>query len=261
MSFIGLLLLAVLLAVSVMAGAFVVAGRIDNYSIVDVAWSANFTPIAWLYASLASGYLPRRVLVATLVTLWSLRLALHLNRRVFALHPVEDGRYQQLRRDWAGRLGSRFFLFFQAQALLGALVSIPLLLACRDRRGPLDAWDLAGAALFGVALLGVAVADGQLARFKTQAAGRSRVCEAGLWALSRHPNYFFEWLIWIAYFVLAARAPWGWTAGFAPLLMLYFLLRMTGIPATEAQALRSRGDAYRDYQRRVSAFVPWFPKP
>jgi len=256
-SFAGLLLLATLLCAGLMAGCFAVARRLDNYGVVDVAWSANFTPIAWMYATLGGGYLPRRVLGASLVTLWSLRLALHLHLRLLAQHPVEDGRYQHLRRDWAGRLGRRFFLFFQAQGLLNALLSIPILLACLDRRGPLDAWDLGGAVLFGVALLGEAMADRQLARFKREPGNRGRVCAAGLWGLSRHPNYFFEWLVWVAYFVLALHAPRGWIAASAPLLMLFLLFRITGIPATEAQALRSRGDAYRDYQRRVSAFVPW----
>jgi steroid 5-alpha reductase family enzyme len=256
----GLLLLATLLAAFLMAATFAVARRIDNYSIVDVAWSANFTPIAWLYAALAPGYLPRRLLVAGLVTLWSLRLALHLHRRIAAQHPVEDGRYQELRRAWTGRLATRFFLFFQAQGLLNALLSIPFLLACLDRRGPLDAKDAAGASLFAVALAGEAAADRQLARWKRDPARRGGVCDVGLWGLSRHPNYFFEWLVWVAFALLAVRAPWGAGAVFAPLLMLYFLLSVTGIPATEAQALRSRGEAYRDYQRRVSAFFPWRPR-
>lgn len=260
MSLPGLLLLATLLAAGLMAGCFAVARRLDNYSIVDVAWSANFTPIVWAYAALGDGYLPRRWLLAGLVTVWSLRLAWHLHVRILEHHPLEDGRYQQLRRDWAAHPVRSFFLFFQAQGLLNALLSIPFLLACLDRRGPLDAVDAAGAGLFALALLGEAVADAQLARFKARPGSRGQVCDVGLWGVSRHPNYFFEWLVWVAYFVLAARAAWGWTAAFAPLLMLYFLLRVTGIPATEEQALRSRGDAYRDYQRRVSAFFPWFPK-
>ena len=82
----------------------------------------------------------------------------------------------------------------------------------------------------------------------------------GLWRYSRHPNYFFEWLVWVAYCVFAWPSPWGWATIYCPLLMLFFLFRVTGIPMTEEQALRSRGDDYRDYQRTTSAFVPWFPK-
>ena len=89
---------------------------------------------------------------------------------------------------------------------------------------------------------------------------RDRVCSAGLWHYSRHPNYFFEWLIWVSFFFFAFPAPWGWTTILCPALMLFFLLRVTGIPYTEEQSLRSRGLAYRQYQRSTSAFVPWFPK-
>jgi steroid 5-alpha reductase family enzyme len=89
---------------------------------------------------------------------------------------------------------------------------------------------------------------------------RGRACRVGLWRYSRHPNYFFEWLIWIAFFVFALGSPYGWITVYCPLLMLYFLLRVTGIPATEEQALKSRGEAYRECQRTTSVFVPWFPK-
>ena len=81
-----------------------------------------------------------------------------------------------------------------------------------------------------------------------------------MWNYSRHPNYFFEWLIWVAFAFFALAAPYGWIGLIAPALILYFLLRVTGIPATEAQALRSRGEEYQRYQRTTSAFVPWFPK-
>jgi steroid 5-alpha reductase family enzyme len=110
------------------------------------------------------------------------------------------------------------------------------------------------------AITGEALADAQLAAFKRDAANRGRVCEAGLWRYSRHPNYFFEWLIWVAYFVFAVGSPWGWVALIGPASILYLLLRVTGIPMTEEQSLRSRGDAYRRYQRTTSAFIPWLPK-
>ncbi len=258
MSLTGLLLLAFLLATCLMGATFALARRIDNYSVVDVAWAANFTPIVLVYAWLADGYLPRRALVATLVTLWSLRLALHLYVRVVRLHPAEDGRCRQLRKTWKDAVAARFFAFFQLQAALGALLSIPFLVACLDRRGPLDVVDAAAVLLFAVAFAGETIADRQLAMFK--AANPGRVCDIGLWRYSRHPNYFFEWLVWVAYFLIAVRAPSGWGAAAAPLLMLFLLWRVTGIPASEAQALCSRGDAYRDYLRRTSAFFPWLSK-
>ncbi len=120
--------------------------------------------------------------------------------------------------------------------------------------------EFAGAALWLIAISGEALADAQLAAFKRRASNKGRVCDAGLWRYSRHPNYFFEWLIWVAYFVFALGSPWGWVAIVGPASILYLLLRVTGIPMTEEQSIRSRGDAYRRYQQTTSAFIPWFPK-
>ena len=194
-----------------------------------------------------------------MVTLWSLRLAAHLTTRIAALYPEEEGRYLELRRAWAGQENVRFLGFFVAQGLSNAALSVPFLLACADIRQPLGGYELAGSLLFVVALAGEAGADRQLASFKADRANRGRTCRSGLWRYSRHPNYFFEWLVWVSYFVFALPSPWGWTQAAAPLVMLWFLFRVTGIPLTEAQARRSRDD-YRDYQRSTSAFLPWFPK-
>ena len=111
-----------------------------------------------------------------------------------------------------------------------------------------------------VAVAGEALADRQLAAFQADPGSRGGTCRAGLWPYSRHPNYFFEWLTWVAYAAFALPSPWGWTFVCAPLLMLFLRFRVTGIPMAEEQALRSRGDDYREYQRTTSAFFPWFPK-
>ena len=110
-----------------------------------------------------------------------------------------------------------------------------------------------------MALAGESAADRQLEAFRRDPANRGKTCRVGLWRVSRHPNYFFEWLVWVAYFVFALASPWGWVTIYCPALMLFFLFRVTGIPATEAQALKSRGEDYRQYQRTTSAFFPWFP--
>jgi steroid 5-alpha reductase family enzyme len=119
---------------------------------------------------------------------------------------------------------------------------------------------VAGIALFIVALSGESAADAQLAAFKRDPANHGGVCDAGLWRYSRHPNYFFEWLIWIAYALFALPAPHGWIALAMPVLMLHFLINVTGLKATEEQALRSKGERYRLYQARTSGFIPWLPK-
>jgi steroid 5-alpha reductase family enzyme len=96
--------------------------------------------------------------------------------------------------------------------------------------------------------------------FKNDPTNKGKVCRVGLWNYSRHPNYFFEWLIWMAYLIFALASDGGWIAVFAPAIMLYLLLRVTGIPLTEENAIKSKGDLYREYQRTTSAFVPWFRK-
>ena len=101
----------------------------------------------------------------------------------------------------------------------------------------------------------------QLKQFKANPANKGRVCQAGLWNFSRHPNYFFEWLVWVAFFLFALGSPWGWVTIYCPALMLFFLLKVTGIPMTEELAVKTKGDAYREYQRTTSVFVPWFKKP
>jgi steroid 5-alpha reductase family enzyme len=129
-----------------------------------------------------------------------------------------------------------------------------------NARAPLGAVEFVGAAIWLVGMAGEALADQQLKNFKKNPLNKGKTCQKGLWKYSRHPNYFFEWLIWIAYATFAITSPWGFIGVLSPALLLYFLLGLTGIPATEAQALRSRGSEYREYQQRTSAFVPWFPK-
>ncbi|MGH8231785.1 MAG: DUF1295 domain-containing protein, partial [Steroidobacteraceae bacterium] len=192
--------------------------------------------------------------------LWSVRLGIYLYRRVRAHHPHEDRRYARLRQQWGAKVNRRMFEFFQLQALLLALLSLPWLLACVNRYPSLQPVELAGGVLWLLALAGESLDDGQLQRFKADPAQRCGVCQRGLWRYSRHPNYFFEWLVWVAFWVFALGSPWGWVSLYCPALMLYFLLRVTGIPLTEELSLQSKGAAFADYQRRTSAFIPWFPR-
>lgn len=255
-----LLSVATLTALVIMGGAFLLARRLGNFSIVDVAWSFNFTPIALAVAWLGSGPPERRFLMAGLVALWSLRLTVHLTRRIAALHPVEEGRYVELRRRWADDVNGRFFRFFMLQGILNVVLSTPFLFVGLNT-SPTAGWGMTlGVIVFLVSLGGEALADAQLDAFRKNPANAGKVCQEGLWRYSRHPNYFFEWLVWCAYALMASSSPWGWISWFCPALMLYFLLRVTGIPATEEQAVRSRGDAYRAYQATTSAFVPWPPR-
>ncbi len=240
---------------------YFIARRLDNYGIVDIAWAYAFTPTVAFYAFAASdAWLPRRIALTMIVALWSLRLGTHLLRRVAKHHPTEDHRYQQLRRDWAGIFAPKMFGFFQLQAASIVLLALPLLLAAHNPATAFSPLELAAFALWLIAWIGESIADAQLRRFVQNPAHRGQVCNLGLWRYSRHPNYFCEWLIWIAFSVLGCASPFG-CFGLLSILIMYFLLtRVTGIPLAEAQSLRSKPEAYRRYQQTTSAFFPAPPK-
>jgi steroid 5-alpha reductase family enzyme len=258
----GVITLAVagwMLAAAVMALLWAWHLRRQNAGIVDVGWTALVAGLAILDARLGDGWEYRRAAFGFMMGSWGLRLAVYLlYDRV--LNRPEDGRYVEMRRDWGAEAPRRFFWFFQTQALAAVGFSLPALFASTNREPRFSIIELVAAGLWVVAFAGESTADRQLLRFKSNAANRGRTCRTGLWKWSRHPNYFFEWLIWIAFALFAAASPWGWIAFACPAAMLYFLLKVTGIPLNEAQALRSRGDEYREYQRSTSAFVPWFPR-
>lgn len=234
--------------------------RQRNFSYVDIGWAANFTLLAVICGMFGAGDPLRRGLIFGMYGAWSARLALHLIRRIVGA--PEEGRYVTLRQAWGsrGNVNLAFLGFFQFQALLNVVLAAPLLLAAMNPAPALHPLEVLGVAVWMVALLGESIADAQLARFQRLPQSRGRVCRVGLWGISRHPNYFFEWLIWIAYALFAFTAPYGWLALAMPALMLHFLINVTGIKPTEAQALSSKGDEYRRYQQSVSAFVPWFPR-
>ena len=252
-----LLLLAWAVAAAVMLVLWGVQRRTRNANAVDVAWAALIGVNALFFAALSEGDLVRRVLIALLAAGWSLRLAGYLFVTRVLREAPEDGRYRTLRGEWGQ---GKFFVFYQAQALLTVVLAVPFLFISANPASGFSWLEGLGVALWLVALAGEAVADAQLARFRGDPAHRGRTCRVGLWRFSRHPNYFFEWLIWCAWAVMALAAPHGWIAVAAPLLMLVFILKITGIPPTEAQALESRGDDYRRYQQTTSAFFPWFPR-
>jgi steroid 5-alpha reductase family enzyme len=244
------------LAVIAMTAGWTWQRRNQNAGIVDVIWASGLAGAAILMAALEKGAPAPRILLAMLAGAWGFRLAGHLWLRVCS--EPEDGRYRALRARWQGSQ-PKFLLLFLFQALLIVLFALPFLTVARNR-APTPTWLAAGALIWLTAVLGESVADRELAHFRADPANRSRTCRTGLWRYSRHPNYFFEWLHWFAYVALAQGAPLAALAWIGPVLMLVFLRWISGIPFTEAQALRNRGDDYRDYQQSTSMLVPWFPK-
>jgi steroid 5-alpha reductase family enzyme len=251
----GALLVVWALAALAMTGGWLWQKRRDNAGIVDVIWACGVGASAVLVAVLGEGALLPRLLLGGLGGLWGLRLAAHLWKRV--RREDEDGRYAYLRAHWHGHQG-KFFLFFQFQALLIVLFSLPFVAVAANPDSSL--WLLGAVLVWLVSVGGESVADRQLADFRADPGNKGKTCRDGLWAYSRHPNYFFEWLHWLTYVVLAIGSPLlGWAFA-GPVVMYLFLRYVSGIPFTEQQALRTRGDDYRDYQRSTPMLFPWFPK-
>jgi steroid 5-alpha reductase family enzyme len=237
---------------------WVISVRINNYGFLDAIWSLSVAILAPIYAVLGSGNPWRRLAFTLVGVAWSLRLGLYILIRVWRHHPQEDKRYRTLRNQWPGP--GRFLLFFELQAVIAVLFSSPFLLASCNPRPTLGALELTGLAIASLGIAGEAASDWQAQRFKSDPANKSLVVNRGLWRYSRHPNYFFESIVWWGLFIAALDSPHGWLTLACPLLMLYLLLNVTGIPLTEKHSLESRGTAYREYQRTTSRFVPWPPR-
>jgi steroid 5-alpha reductase family enzyme len=245
-------------AAGVMAALWALQLRTRNAGVVDAGWTALVAGLAIFYATQAHGMPGRRLAIASMMGSWGARLTIYLLYDRILGKP-EDGRYAELRRSRA-HANRWFFWFFQAQAAAAVVFSTPALFASLNPAPEFAPIEIAGAALWIVGFAGETTADRQLLHFKMDPENKGHTCQVGLWRYSRHPNYFFEWTIWIANALFAAASPWGWVSVVCPATMVYLLVKVTGVPATEAQALRSRGDSYRRYQETTSAFIPWWPR-
>jgi len=239
----------------IMALVFVWALRIKNYGVVDVFWAFNFLVIAFIIWCSANGFTERKNIVCSLVLLWSLRLGIYLSFRVLGHLDEEEGRYRQLRAEWSA---PKFFIFFQMQALSNVFLCVPFFVIALNKSEPLSIVEYIGATLWFICICGEGLADWQLQQFKKDKSTKGKVCEKGLWNYSRHPNYFFQFFIWISVLIFALPSPYGWLAVICPISIGYLIFKVTGIPMTEEQSIRSKGELYKEYQRTTSAFVPWF---
>lgn len=231
----------------------------------DVFWSFAIGIGGLVVSLLVKGDAPfeRNMLVGAMVVFWSMRLGFHILARTASAN-YEDPRYADLRREWGDKFQLRLFLFLQVQALCGVGLAVTVY-AAAHRPGPaLSIADFAGLALLIVSVIGEGIADRQLRAFTADKANHGKVCDTGLWSWSRHPNYFFEWLGWLSYPVMAITlaGDWwqGWLALIGPVLMYWLLVYVSGIPPLEAHMLKSRGDAFRKSMARTSAFFPLPPR-
>jgi steroid 5-alpha reductase family enzyme len=244
---------------AVMAIAWIVQQRTGNSGWVDVTWTFGTGGVAFSAALAPLGSVHwRQIAVVVLVACWCLRLGLHIAARTRSI--ADDPRYRQLIEGWGADAARRMFWFLQSQAAVGAVLGFSIALAAHNPDPSLRLQDVFGVAVLTISIAGEAMADRQLRQFASIPANRNSVCDIGLWRWSRHPNYFFEWLSWISYPMIAidlsGHNPYGWLALLAPVCMYWVLVHVSGIPPLEAHMLRSRGDAFRAYQKRTRPFVP-----
>lgn len=258
-AFLTALVIVSLCLSAIMAGAWVIQQRTGNSGWVDTIWAFGLGAVG-VCAAVAplGGTGARQVLVAALISAWALRLGLHIARRTTVIS--DDPRYAELIRQWGGDARRQMFWLLQKQALVTIPLAISILLAAQKPTPHLGLLDALGLVVLAIAILGEATADGQLRRFRADSANKGRVCDVGLWSWSRHPNYFFEWLGWLAFPLLAIDLTGGYALGWlaltGPLCMYWLLAHVSGVPPLEAHMLRTRGAAYRAYQLRTSAFFP-----
>jgi steroid 5-alpha reductase family enzyme len=257
----AVVMIAVALAI-LLAVAWLVQQRTGNSGWVDTIWTfavGGVGAVSALWPLFDGALSARQWLIAALSSLWALRLGTHIAIRTTGI--TDDPRYAAFAREWGLNAPRRMFIFLQNQALGSIPLVLAIFIAAHTPVPQLRAQDFVGVAILAIAIAGEALADAQLKRFRSDPANKGRVCDAGLWRWSRHPNYFFQWLGWLAYPVIAIDPgyAWGWAALLAPVCMFWILNYVTGIPPLEAQMLRSRGDAYRAYQVHTSKFFPLPP--
>lgn len=245
-----LLALASILAICVVAWAVSVA--IKDVSFVDSLWSLFFLVAAIVFALDVDALSARAMIVLALVTIWSARLSLHITVRNWGQE--EDYRYQAIRaNNEPGFAFKSLYIVFGLQGVLAWIVCAPLLPAISSGNAP-GYLDAVAAVLWLAGFVFEVGGDYQLQQFKKDSANKGKVLDTGLWALTRHPNYFGEFCMWWAFWLFAVAAGAWWTV-FAPLLISFLLLKVSGVAMLE-KTIGKRRPKYEEYVRRTNAFFP-----
>ncbi|HET8731335.1 MAG TPA: DUF1295 domain-containing protein [Moraxellaceae bacterium] len=243
--------------VATYTAVWLVQRRTRNAGMIDPVWAFSLGALAALYGVVGNGSAPVRIVVAIGGLVWGVRLGSHLWRRNSG--QPEDARYRALRESWGENADARMFGFFMVQAVAALILSLGFLIPAFRIRPLSPALLVVAVAIWCVSVGGEAVADRQLRRFVAEPTHRGKVCNVGLWRYSRHPNYFFECLHWVAYVPLAIGLPWGWITLVPPVLMSWLLLKVSGIPILEEHLSRSR-PGYAEYMKVTPMLIPWLPR-
>lgn len=249
---------AVLIVVSAKTLAWVLQLRTRNAGIVDAIWAWSLGGLAVWFGATGQGDAVARTLVGALGGLWGLRLGWHLWVRNWGA--PEDWRYAGFRARWGAQADRNMWFFFQFQNIFTLILAgSAFLVPASAGIAPSPVAIVVTVLIWGGSVLGESIADRQLEAFRQDPANRGQVCDRGLWGWSRHPNYFFETVHWLAYVPLACGSDLVWWSLLAPVVMAFLLLKMSGLPILEA-GLVQRKPGYADYMRRTSAFIPLPPR-
>jgi len=240
-----------------MSGLFVMAMVLKDNSIADIAYGLVFTAVAWTMTLRWGAEHPRQTLLLFMVTVWGLRLAVHLFFRKRG--KGEDSRYRKWREQWGETFVIRsFFQVFLLQGFVILIVSSPVVTGIARPGGSLGYLDVLGALLWFLGIFFEAVGDWQLMAFRRNPANKGRVMTTGLWRYSRHPNYFGEAVLWWGVYLVSLGSPHAWWTILSPLTIDFLLLKVSGVPMLEK---RYAGNAeFEKYREHTSPFFPWFPR-
>ncbi len=237
---------------------WILGTRIKNISVVDIGWAFGFVVCGVSAVVFGQGDPLKKGILLLMVLIWSLRLGFYLIKR-FRLN-YEDPRYTQIKKNMGSKwINSKILLMFLFQGFLVVVLSTPFVIVSTNSISNWSIFEFAGILIWTIGLIGETIADQQMSKFKTIHKGSKKVCDIGLWRYSRHPNYFFEWVIWIGFSLFALPASYGWTSIISVAIMYYLLRYLSGVPPSEAQALKTRGRAYKEYQSKTSIFFPRMP--
>ncbi len=231
---------------------------LKNSSIVDIFWGFGFVVSVWVFFTLSpDGFFWRKLLIAFLVTIWGLRLSIHILLRNWG--KSEDFRYQKWRKEAGPKWWwQSYFKVFLLQGILLWIISAPLFAAqWKGIPAHFSLLDFIGLGLWLIGFFFEAVGDAQLVRFRSKPENKERVLDHGVWRYTRHPNYFGDATQWWAYYLIALAAG-GWWSIFSPVIMTFLLLKISGVALLE-KSMETR-PGYKEYIQKTNAFIPWFPK-